>query len=62
MYPGDTLCVLFGSSVPFILRRLTEGYQLVGECYVRDIMEGEVVRLLERTSGLEVQEIWIKLF
>jgi len=50
--PGDVVAVLFGLGVPFLLRRdddhgKVEGqvtYQLVGECYVHGIMDGEVVK------------------
>jgi hypothetical protein len=43
---GDIVCILFGCSVPVILRRVVqegprEMYRLVGECYVHGYMEGE---------------------
>jgi hypothetical protein len=39
---GDIICVLFGGEVPFVLRRLADGYHaVVGECYVDGIMDGE---------------------
>lgn len=42
---GDVLCVLLGSVVPFVVRRRTAGdYMLVGECYVRDLMQGQLLR------------------
>ena len=47
---GDILSVLYGCSVPVILRRLTNsngketgGYELVGECYLDGMMDGEAV-------------------
>jgi hypothetical protein len=43
---GDVLTILFGGSVPFLLRPDGDGmhFRLVGECYVRDIMEGQPVK------------------
>ncbi|KAF2162445.1 hypothetical protein M409DRAFT_27070 [Zasmidium cellare ATCC 36951] len=42
---GDLVCVLYGCSVPVILRPLAKGqYRLVGECYLQGFMEGEAVR------------------
>ncbi|KAJ4990240.1 heterokaryon incompatibility protein [Stagonosporopsis vannaccii] len=50
----DVVVVLFGGSVPFILRRLKgQGhYRLVGECYVHDVMDGQAV---DRWKKGEVQ-------
>jgi Heterokaryon incompatibility protein (HET) len=44
----DLICVMYGLEVPFVLRRLnkpTTGncFQLVGECYVHGIMDGEAL-------------------
>ena len=54
MRPGDVVCVLLGSGVPFVLR---EGggvgggwYGLVGECYCHGAMDGEAVRELDKGS------------
>ena len=50
MQPGDLVCVLYGATVPFVLRRCCwdEGkdrfiHVLVGECFVPGMMQGEVV-------------------
>ncbi|KIX09745.1 uncharacterized protein Z518_00826 [Rhinocladiella mackenziei CBS 650.93] len=57
---NDALCVLCGTDVPFVVRRLGNSYSLIGECYVRDIMHGEAMeRLAQPGSGLE--EAWIGL-
>ncbi|PMD37053.1 HET-domain-containing protein [Hyaloscypha variabilis F] len=40
---GDMCCVLFGAQVPFILRRIGEKWNLVGEAYVHGAMKGEAV-------------------
>jgi hypothetical protein len=42
---GDRCCVLFGGIVPFVLRQRNDGKQaLVGECYIENVMQGEVVQ------------------
>jgi hypothetical protein len=42
---GDRCCVLFGGIVPFVLRQRDNArHLLVGECYVRDVMQGEIVQ------------------
>jgi len=47
---GDILSLLFGCSVPVVLRKLrdnkgneTGGYELIGECYLDSMMDGEAV-------------------
>jgi hypothetical protein len=42
---GDRVCVLEGINVPFVLRKAPEenAFELVGECYVHGIMEGEAI-------------------
>ncbi len=57
--PGDEMCILYGSSIPFIVRRTGEAYQLIGECYVRDVMQGEALKKLG--EKLEAAETWIEL-
>ena len=49
---GDLLCILFGCSVPVILRKhsdrvIGEFYSLVGECYIYGIMDGEIVSAMK---------------
>lgn len=46
---GDVVCVLRGCHVPFVLRPVEEGegrgrFEVLGECYVHGIMNGEAVR------------------
>lgn len=45
---GDLICVFSGADVPFIVRRLphSDFYQLIGECYVHGLMDGEVMTAL----------------
>ncbi|KAK0656997.1 heterokaryon incompatibility protein-domain-containing protein [Cercophora newfieldiana] len=50
---GDIVCVLFGCSIPLVLRsvpgREWEAYQLVGECFMAGFMNGEILETnLER--------------
>jgi len=46
--PGDVVAILFGATVPFVLRpgpgAGENGFKLVGEAYVYGIMDGEYVR------------------
>ncbi|KAF5723849.1 heterokaryon incompatibility 6 OR allele [Fusarium mundagurra] len=58
---GDKLCVLFGAEVPFLLRPKGDGYLVVGECYVYDLMHGEVLEKLAADPGGQLKAEWIKL-
>ena len=46
-YQGDLVCIILGASTPFLLpkKEAIEGqrrlYQLVGECYIYGLMNGE---------------------
>ncbi|KAJ3549851.1 hypothetical protein NM208_g281 [Fusarium decemcellulare] len=43
---GDLVCILYGSDVPFVVRKEAGGkYLLVGECYMHGIMEGEGLKI-----------------
>jgi len=58
---GDIICILYGCSVPVVLRPSEdikeECWQLIGEAYVDGMMEGEIFRSMDReqTVGTEVQ-------
>ncbi|KAL8662136.1 MAG: hypothetical protein Q9202_004959 [Teloschistes flavicans] len=54
MQQGDLCCVLFGSRVPFVIRRSGSEYKLIGECYIHGVMRGEVVK--EMLKGERVVE------
>lgn len=42
--PGDIIAILFGSNVPFVLRRdRDDTFLIVGECYVYGMMDGQVM-------------------
>jgi hypothetical protein len=44
---GDVLCVLYGCSVPVILRKFQDEnfYEFVGECYLHGFMDAEAIAL-----------------
>jgi hypothetical protein len=58
---GDKLCVLLGAEVPFLLRPKGDGYLVVGECYVYDLMHGEVLEKLAADPDGQFKGEWIKL-
>lgn len=39
---GDLICVAHGCTMPLVVRPYLDGYQLIGECYVQGLMNGEV--------------------
>lgn len=45
--PEDVVAILFGGLVPFILRRHGAGFTLIGECYVENAMDGQIVKHCE---------------
>jgi hypothetical protein len=48
---GDLVCVLYGVGVPLVTRAMKERedrrqeYELVGECYIHGIMDGEAIAM-----------------
>ncbi|TVY83117.1 Heterokaryon incompatibility protein 6 OR allele, partial [Lachnellula suecica] len=54
---GDCVCVLLGCSNPVILRKLESGreesYELIGECYIHGMMDGEAVENLIREGLIQ---------
>jgi hypothetical protein len=49
---GDIICVLFGCSVPLLLRQRhsQEEYEFIGECYLDGYMNGEALDSMEAES------------
>ena len=43
---GDVICIIFGCSVPLVVRPLRDRWQVVGEAYVQGVMDGEALALL----------------
>jgi hypothetical protein len=63
---GDQLCILYGCSVPVVLRKLPSTknelcWQLIGDAYVDGHMDGEAIRFASPTT-LESSEHDFKLF
>ncbi|RAH52211.1 HET-domain-containing protein [Aspergillus piperis CBS 112811] len=50
---GDLVCVLFGCSVPVILRKQGSHYILIGESYVHGIMDGEAIQMMNEGHLVE---------
>ena len=54
---GDLVCVLFGCSVPVLLRQhkdadtLEKYFRIIGECYIHGIMDGQAVEMARRKRG-----------
>jgi len=45
--PGDLVCILYGCSVPCVLRKLPYSeveYRFIGECFVYGMMDGEALK------------------
>ena len=49
---GDLICILYGCSVPVILRKrenpFDTHYKFIGECYVHDMMDGEALKIKKK--------------
>lgn len=56
MRSGDSICVFLGGNVPWVVRQEGHEYELIGECYVHGIMDGEFMQ----TVHLPVQDIIVK--
>lgn len=41
--PGDSVCIFFGSAVPYVLRPVGDHFLFLGECCVHGIMNGEAL-------------------
>jgi hypothetical protein len=50
----DIIAVLFGASVPLILRRIGEHYKVVGDSYLHGFMCGEAIQMM-KYGKLEVE-------
>jgi hypothetical protein len=51
MLKDDFICVLFGSQVPFVMRKVDDYFVLVGECSVLGLMDGEAIDRLDGGRG-----------
>jgi hypothetical protein len=50
---GDHICILWGCSVPVVLRPCGLKYSLVGECYIQGMMGGEAMIVLRESGSLK---------
>jgi hypothetical protein len=51
---GDFVFIIPGVSVPFVMREENGGFRLVGECYVQNVMDGEVIEGLDASQLEEI--------
>ena len=49
---GDIVVIFYGWKTPFVLRPVSDGYLLIGECYVHGLMHGEAI---ENDLGVEME-------
>jgi hypothetical protein len=54
MQPEDIVVILRGGRTPFILRKKSDGYWLLGDAYVHGVMHGEAVQMERDRGGSEV--------
>ncbi|SMY27980.1 unnamed protein product [Zymoseptoria tritici ST99CH_1A5] len=59
--PGDSVCILFGGSVPFVLRPEAHFWRFVGDAFVEDLMEGDYLRSLKARGKLGDMKQWFKI-
>jgi len=56
---GDLTCILAGSPVPFIIRKMEKSFTLVGESCIHGVMDGELVKDMEAIED-EFEEMEIR--
>ncbi|KAF2650282.1 hypothetical protein K491DRAFT_782753 [Lophiostoma macrostomum CBS 122681] len=56
--PGDVVVVLFGSQLPFIMRKTGASYRLISSCYLLGMMDGEAMDLW-RNGKLQEETFYI---
>lgn len=54
--PGDKIYIILGCALPVILRKVDNGYRLIGDSYVHGIMKGEVMEELQK-GNVELEDI-----
>lgn len=54
MRKADVTCLLYGTNVPFVLRKVDRGRcTIVGEAYVHGLMDGEGILGLKDEDGVD---------
>lgn len=48
---GHLVCIIFGCSVPVVLKRVGKDLNFIGECYVHGMMDGEAVDPISKHSA-----------
>jgi hypothetical protein len=63
---GDLICIVYGCSVPVVLRKFSVDqengkcyYVLIGECYIHGMMDGEAFRILQELK-IEKEEFELR--
>ncbi|PMD29684.1 hypothetical protein L207DRAFT_444914, partial [Hyaloscypha variabilis F] len=47
----EIVCIFLGGNVPFVLRARNDSkYQLIGECYVHGVMDGEALKGIDNND------------
>lgn len=47
---GHLVCIIYGCSVPIVLKRVGKNFHFIGECYVHGMMDGEAVYPIPKYS------------
>ena len=50
---NDLICILYGCSVPVILRKQQDHYEVIGECFIYGMMDGEAVGNIDHENDTE---------
>lgn len=51
---GDTVCLLYGTNVPFILRKVGDAlFTIVIEAYIHGLMDGKGMQDLPNDEGID---------
>jgi hypothetical protein len=64
---GDMVCIIFGCSVPVVLRKVSTGggnahYEVIGECYVHGMMDGEALEGRKPMYPYGGKKSWVSTF
>jgi len=64
---GDMICIIFGCSVPVVLRKVSTGggnshFEFIGECYVHGMMDGEALEGRVPSYPYGGKKSWVTTF